>query len=193
MNLQSSNANKVTAMLKSRPAIIAFVVIILSGVIFLSHSVIGQDSENAQNEAAEPAQFWTVRCNKNEDGTESRKPGSCEIFQRLVVQESGQRVAEFAIGFPADQDNARGVVILPLGILLEPGMQMIIDEGEPFTFRPRYCNANGCFAFLSLSDELLEKLKRGSQASILFLDTSGQTIRVNMSLKGITKALEEIG
>ncbi len=181
-------------MLKSRPAIIAFVVIIFSGLVFLSHSVIGQDTQNASAETqAQPAQFWTVRCNKNEDGTENRDPGSCEIFQRLVVQESGQRVAEFAIGFPADQDNARGVVILPLGILLEPGMQMIIDEGEPFTFRPRYCNANGCFAFLSLSDELLEKLKRGSQASILFLDTSGQTIRVNMSLKGITKALEEIG
>lgn len=188
--------------IKSRSLIAASIMAAVAGVLFVGHSVIGQDKTKESTEATAsrdaPAELWTVRCAENEEGEKMEGRGGCEVFQRLVAAEGGQRVAEFAIGFPEDKEAARGVIILPLGILLHTGgdvatTQMMIDDGEPFSFRPRYCDLGGCYAYLNLNAAVLDMLRKGKQISFLFLDRQGKTIRVNMSLDGISKALKKIG
>ncbi|NCC21777.1 MAG: hypothetical protein EOM26_04855 [Alphaproteobacteria bacterium] len=187
---------------KSRSLVIAACTLgVAAGVVFASHSVTGKEkAKPAGTEAAQnaPAELWSVRCAEGEDGEKMQGRGGCEVFQRLVAAEGGQRVAEFAIGFPEDKEAARGVIILPLGILLHTGgdvatTQMMIDDGEPFSFRPRYCDLGGCYAYLNLNAAVLDMLRKGKQISFLFLDRQGKTIRVNMSLDGISKALKKIG
>jgi invasion protein IalB len=192
--------NNIIKVMKSRYTILVFIAAAVAGIFALSHNVVGQESDKkAEVEASavpeeEQKNPWSVRCNELAEGEEvsEAKRGRCEVYQRLVMAESGQRLAEFAIGFPEDQENARGVVIMPLGILLNPGVQMMIDDGDPFTFKVRYCNQGGCFAYLSLSEEVLKMLKKGNEASFLFMEPGGKTVRVNMSLMGLTKALKGI-
>lgn len=131
---------------------------------------------------------WSVRCDAQREGDQK---GHCEVFQRLIVQETGQRVVEFAIGFPQDKDNARGVMILPLGISLPEGAQMKIDDGQVFKFNMRYCTVDGCVAFLNMNKVLLDKLRNGKEATITFKTINGQGMDVRMSLSGFTKSLEE--
>lgn len=149
----------------------------------------------AQNDDA--GESWVMRCNEPQDGKSgAAKPDqnkSCEIFQRLVVSDSGQRIAEFAIGFPSDQDMARGVAVLPLGIMLDQPLTMQIDDGKPFTFKVRYCVQDGCYAFLNLTPEIIDMLKRGGKVVFSFTTLAGQPISIDMSLKGITKALKGLG
>ncbi|MCB9990858.1 MAG: invasion associated locus B family protein [Rhodospirillales bacterium] len=133
-----------------------------------------------------PGSAWTVRCQEQDKG-------HCEIFQRLVVQETGKRMAEFAIGFPEDKKTARGVMILPLGILLTDGVQMQIDDQQPFKFKVRFCTNDGCFAYLNLNDAVLGMLQKGNKATIRFKSMQGQEIDLPISLSGFTKALQEIG
>lgn len=182
--------------MKSRYTIAVFVLIAIAGLFTLVPHVVGQEKKDARPVAATEAQkeAWHIRCNEPEEGEAApeEKRGKCEIFQRLVMAETNQRVAEFAIGYPVDMDTARGVVIMPLGILLPPGVQMMIDDGEPFQFKVRYCNQGGCYAYLALNDAVINQLKKGTEAAFLFMDPSGKTVRVNMSLKGLTKALKEI-
>lgn len=156
---------------------LVLVTIMAAGILMKGQPVASQDEA--------PASLWSVRCDEG-------KENSCEIFQRLVVKETGQRVAEFAIGFPEDKDVARGVVVLPLGILLTGGAVMQIDDGQAFKFDVRYCSQQGCFAFLNLDKALLDRLRNGNNATVIFKTLEGKSMSVNLSLKGFTKSLKEV-
>lgn len=142
----------------------------------------------AQQVVESDGDLWTMRC--EEEGPQA---GQCEIYQRLVLTDSGRRVSEFAIGFPEGRDSGRGVIILPLGTVLTDGIAMKIDEGPAFSFRPRYCVPDGCYAFLSLSGQVLDSLKRGYEAEVTFSTIGGQDARLQFSLAGLTAALREMG
>lgn len=139
----------------------------------------------ASQEQPAPESSWIVRC--QEAGA-----ARCEIFQRLIVQETGQRVAEFAIGFPEDKGAARGVVVLPLGILLTDGVQMQIDEHQPFSFKVRFCTADGCYAYLNLNETVLDLMRKGGKAVLSFRSLQGQNVEIPISLTGFTRSLAEI-
>ncbi len=136
---------------------------------------------------------WTVRCGEKKEGDTAA--AHCEIFQRLVSKDSGQRVTEFAVGYPdgpgAGRD-ARGVIVLPLGVVVDEGMDMQIDEGQKFKFRVRYCMAKGCLAFINLNDNLLAALSSGGEARITGKAFNGQEVNIRISLDGFGGALRKI-
>ncbi len=186
--------NNVMEIMKSKYTLAIFIIAAGIGMFTLIHTVSGQEDrqERAVSRTASDKP-WLVRCNKTEEGSEpDKKSGNCEVYQRLLVADTGQRFAEFAIGYPPDREAARGVVVMPLGIMLPPGGQMVIDDSDPFEFEYRYCNQSGCFAYLTLSEPVIDMLKKGNEAAFLIMDTSGKTIRINMSLMGLTRALTEI-
>lgn len=139
---------------------------------------------------AQQEQTWVPRCNENpENGAQE-----CEIFQRLLVRKTGQRVAEFAVGFPEGRtNNARGVIVLPLGILLNEKTSLQIDAEQPFNFQMRYCTQNGCYAFLDLTPAIIEMMKKGNEAAFHFITLEGNAMSIELSLAGFTKALDGVG
>jgi invasion protein IalB len=110
----------------------------------------------------------------------------------LIVKDTGQRVVEMAVGFPKDKQNARGIVIAPLGILLQPGVQMKIDDREAFKFHVRFCDTAGCFAFIELNDKVLSAMKAGQKIVLIFQSIDGKSVNVELSLKDFAKALAAI-
>jgi len=164
----------------------AFVVLTIGLMFFPS---VGQSAGKDKKE--EPKSAWAVRCNEKKDEKDKDK-GRCEAYQRLAVKETGQRVVEFAIGYPDDKKAARGVIILPLGLLLPEGVQMRIDDGAAFKFQIRYCTAEGCFAYLNLNEAVLDTMRKGTDAVVIFKTIQGQDMSIAMSLSGFSKALKEI-
>lgn len=146
--------------------------------------------EQTSKTASENNSPWSVRCNKDEQGNAA----GCEVFQRITVKESGQRVIEFAIGYPQGKEKpAKGVIILPLGVLLPAGVKMQIDDQEKiFAFNIRSCVPVGCVSHVNLSQEVLDLLKKGVVANIQFVADNGQNVVIKISLKGFTKALSSI-
>jgi invasion protein IalB len=138
---------------------------------------------------------WTQRCPEQKP---DQKPGKklCEIFDRIDMKESSMRVAEFAVGFPQEKglekDAARGVVVLPLGILLDVAVQMKIDDGKPLVFKNRFCTNAGCFSFISLGKDILDSMKKAKAVAFLFKTSEGQNVNLIMTLGGFEKALQEI-
>lgn len=131
---------------------------------------------------------WQKRCpdktNKN-----------CEIFERMQVK-GGARVAEFAIGYdPKNSDHsvARGAVVLPLGILLQPGVALKIDDDKPAAiFQNRYCTNDGCFSFVNFNKDILNALKKAKVVHFLFKGAEGQDVNLVMNLKGFEEALKTL-
>ncbi|MCF8496580.1 MAG: invasion associated locus B family protein [Alphaproteobacteria bacterium] len=159
-------------------------------VVSQSGSSSGAQSAAGSNDSV--GQAWFVRCNQESPENVTAKRGKCEAFQRLVVKESKKRLAEFAIGFPDDKAEARGIVVLPLGILLQAGVEMKIDEGRSFKFDVRYCDNGGCYAYLNLTPEILDIMRGGTKATLSFMSAKPQTVNVEMSLEGFGKALAEV-
>lgn len=137
--------------------------------------------------AQELPSAWGTRCEKDAKG----RAQACEMYQRLVDMQSGMRVAEFAIGFHGG-NTARGVIVLPLGILLPGGVTMSIDDQESFKFSVRYCTAQGCIAHVDLDDNLIALMKANGQAIFRYRTYQGEMIKMPMTLAGFTKAYNEI-
>ncbi|MCK5517838.1 MAG: invasion associated locus B family protein [Alphaproteobacteria bacterium] len=131
---------------------------------------------------------WVKRC--------SEESKDCEIFQRIDVKKSSMRIAEFALGFPhkngAKKGNARGVVILPLGILLEKGITMKVDSGLPSVFKISTCTKQGCFLQIDVSKNLIDMMKKGNLVYFIFESADGRKVNLVMSLAGFSKALRSI-
>ena len=148
--------------------------------------------DSAVAEAASMETTWFLRCNEEGDVEANSKRGKCEMFQRQDVKETGQRVIEFAIGYPEGKDQARGILIMPLGIYLPAGAQMKVDENEPFKCQVRTCTAGGCVAYLTLTDPVLDIFKKGDKATVYMVQSDGKTVAIDIPLKGFTKTLKDI-
>lgn len=142
--------------------------------------------------AAESGETWVKRCSKDEKDKNAKE--YCEVFQRLVMKEGGKRFMEFAVGYPEakDAETARGVLVLPLGIMVSEDMAMDVDGKSSFTFKLRSCQADGCYAFLKLAPSVLETMSKGKQINVLFMSATGQKISAQMSLDGFGKALKKV-
>lgn len=164
---------------------IALVFLLVAGVFFVNSS----DTQAAPENVA-----WKTRCVDLPpvEGQEKSAGKYCEMFSALSVQETGQVFMDVAIGYPNGQDMARGVVKLPLGILLTDGIAMQVDDGEVNKFYVRTCVDKGCFAYISVNDALLGEMKRGNQAVFAFKNAEGRPISVPFPLSGFTKALKDI-
>lgn len=175
------------------------IILAVFGVAVLVQFSAPQAKAETKPEAKKPANLeflntkdaWQVRCNEGADAASPTK-GQCEIVQRLSIQETGQRLIEFAIGYPAEKENARGVLILPTGILLEQGLSMAVDENKPMAFKPRYCLPNGCFAFVSLNETVLEAFRKGGVVNIEMTQMNGEKLSIPMPLSGFSAALDKV-
>lgn len=151
---------------------------------------------------------WTVRCEGE------GKAQICEAFQRLTHAQSGARVMEFAIGFPQAEREVkknltaiappsaalelgrdmpgRGVIVLPLGIMLNEGVILKIDQSKRYPFEVRYCTGEGCYAYIDLPRATIDHLGRAMNATISFTTLDKQNISLPIDLKGFGGALQAI-
>lgn len=146
--------------------------------------------------ASNDGKAWANRCDelKDKDGKSTGK--YCETFQRLSVlsgegdKKQAQRVAEFAIGFPpADKGKASGVLILPLGIVVDGDIKVQIDAKDVMKFRVRYCDMGGCAAIMKLDGSLIDKMTKGKVMTVKAMAFSGAPVDVPFRLDGLAEAL----
>lgn len=131
------------------------------------------------------SKFWAKRCEKDSS--------YCEIYQTLTVKKTGQRLLEFALGYPKDQKGkAQAVVILPLGVIMTDGIGIQVDEGEMNKAMVRFCNTSGCYVYMTLPDKVVESMDKGKAMSVLFLDGAGKKVRIQMPLEGFGAARKQI-
>lgn len=134
---------------------------------------------NAFSEEVETKK-WNVRCDESN--------GKCEVFQRYIIKETGQRIIEFAIGYPEKDKGAVGVIILPLGIKVNQPIQIKMDEKEYQVFEVESCSQDGCFSTIKVDSSFINALQGSAVVSFAFYNLANQTINVEMSTKGFTEA-----
>ena len=81
-------------------------------------------------------------------------------------------------------------VTLPLGMSIQPGTRVIVDQGQPMTGPYVICFNNGCMADYEASAELIGKLKKGQGLVVQGINGAGQPISLVLPLGDFAKAYD---
>ena len=132
-------------------------------------------------------QDWTVRCEQTDAGQRN-----CLIFQTLADQDNDRPVLQISVGYPNPGGGPAAMLIVPLGVALEPGMRIQVDE-EPTIQAPfNHCNRMGCVVGFPMTAELIDAFKRGITSRVTVFDLTGQPISLDVSLRGFTAGFDSI-
>jgi len=143
-----------------------------------------------QPPAAEQPQLifspWTKFCLK---GQEANAKQVCFTGKDGRV-ESGMPVVAAVLIEPENEPKKILRVTLPLGMSLQPGTRVIVDQGQPMTGPYVICFNNGCMADYEASAELLGKLKKGQGLVVQGINGAGQPISLVLPLGDFSKAYD---
>ncbi len=144
----------------------------------------------AQQGQAEQPQLifspWTKFCLK---GQEANAKQVCFTGKDGRV-ESGMPVVAAVLIEPEGDPKKVLRVTLPLGMSIQPGTRVIVDNGQPMTGPYVICFNNGCMADYEASAELIGKLKKGQGLVIQGINGAGQPISLVVPLGDFAKAYD---
>ena len=126
---------------------------------------------------------WTKVCPK---GQEANAKAVC-LTGRDGVVETGIPVVAAVLIEPEGDPRKTLRVTLPLGMALQPGTRVVIDEGQPMTAPYVICAGNGCMADYEASNELIANMKKGKGLSIQGVNGAGQVIALILPLDNFGK------
>ena len=149
----------------------------------------GTASRQPQAQAGEQPQLifspWTKFCLK---GQEANAKQVCFTGKDGRV-ESGMPVVAAVLIEPENEPKKVLRVTLPLGMSIQPGTRVIVDNGQPMTGPYVICFNNGCMADYEASGELIGKLKKGQGLVIQGINGAGQPHQPGGAAHGFRQGL----
>jgi invasion protein IalB len=135
---------------------------------------------------------WTKICGK--DSPPANTKVVCLIVKEARIREARPEIGQFAASaaLVESEDEPKKIlrVILPLGMQIQPGTRVFIDQG-PSTQRPYLvCFANGCMSDYDADAAMVTKLAKGQELVIQAIESSGQPVTVKLPLADFAKAYD---
>jgi invasion protein IalB len=136
---------------------------------------------------AEPSQpEWTKVCGKDQNT-------NTEICYttRDFVSDQGQPVLALAVYDVKGQQPQKVVrFVMPLGLLLQPGLRFTVDQGQAVAGRYVMCLPNGCFAEAQVKDDFIAALKKGANLNVSVQNQMAREITFAVPAAGFGKAFD---
>jgi invasion protein IalB len=140
----------------------------------------------AQQAADSP---WVKICNTDP----SSQQKVCLITQELRT-DTGQFLASLAIREVDGEARRRLLASVPVGMLLQPGLQLQIDDKEAVRAQYSICFPNACYAELPLdNDAMIKQMKAGGKLRLTVLNQQAKPVPFEMSLVGFTATYDGAG
>jgi invasion protein IalB len=138
---------------------------------------------------AEPSQpDWTKVCGKD-------PASNAEICYttRDFVSDQGHPVMAVAVYEQKGGQQTQRVVrfLLPLQLMLQPGIRFAVDQGQPTPGRYALCFPNGCFAeAIGLKDDFIAAMKKGTNLNVSVQNAAAREVTFAVPLAGFGKAFD---
>lgn len=136
----------------------------------------------------EPSQTdWTKVCGKD-------PTSGAEVCYttRDFVSDQGQPVLAAAV-YDVKGPQAQKIVrfLMPLGLLLRPGIRFAVDQNPPAAGAYTICFPNGCFAEATgLKDDFANALRKGTHINVSVQNQVGREVTFQVPLAGFGKAFD---
>jgi invasion protein IalB len=99
---------------------------------------------------------------------------------------------QIAVGYPPKSTEPQAIITLPLGVLLQPGIEFKGGTAEAIRVPFGVCVKNGCIAIAKMSDVVIKGMKSGTKGSIKFAAAQRKIIEIPISLSGFTAAFNSL-
>jgi invasion protein IalB len=129
---------------------------------------------------------WFKICNK---GKEANAKTVC-VTAKDGRLENGMPVAAAALIEPQGEARKLIRITVPLGMQLQHGTRLIVDQDTPATAPYFMCFPNGCMADYEASTDMINKLKKGHTLTIQAINMQGQAISLPLPLADFAKAYD---
>ena len=134
----------------------------------------------------EPSQTaWTKVCGKDE----AAKKEIC-YTTRDFVSDQGQPVLAVAIYDVKGDVNKIVRFLMPLGLLLQPGIRFGVDTAQPTPGRYAICFPNGCFAEAQVKDDFINAMKKGTTLSVSVQNQGAREVSFAIPLTDFAKGFD---
>ncbi len=171
---------------KGRWALLRLQPMLCAAMLTLSMPALAQQATlpNGANSLQETYQDWQLSCAVRENTR------ACAVSQDQT-QENGQRLLAVEIG--VGSDGAVATLLLPFGILFEPGVTPQIDDQAPLPpVRFRTCLPRGCIAVMPTDQATLDRMRTGSTLKLIVTTAANTSMTFPVSLSGLTAALDRL-
>jgi invasion protein IalB len=129
---------------------------------------------------------WMKVCGK---GTEAGAKEVC-VLTKDGRLENGMPVAVVQLFEPQGEARKLLRVTVPLGMQLQHGTRLIIDQEQPATAPYFMCFPNGCMADYEASADMVGKMKKGKTLTVQAINMQGQAISLPLPLNDFAKAYD---
>ncbi|MFI5015203.1 MAG: invasion associated locus B family protein [Hyphomicrobiales bacterium] len=109
---------------------------------------------------------------------------------RDFVSDQGQPVLAVAMYDVKGKPEKISRFILPLGLLLAPGIKFSVDQGPSADGKFAICLPNGCFAEGTTNDAFITTMKKGTTLNVKFKNQVGNEVTFQVPLAGFGKAFD---
>lgn len=139
--------------------------------------------------AAEPAPQgtatnWLVTCSNQMDAARL----DCSMSQSVVLAANGARLTTVIVQ-PTDVGYDL-TLILPFGLDLQAGVQLVIDQVDWQKLPISTCEAGACYSAISLDAAAITKLSEGTALDVQLINRQGEAVTLGLTLAGFTASLE---
>lgn len=128
---------------------------------------------------------WTKICSKDPQAGKE----ICLITQELRA-ETGQFLASVAVREVQDDPKKQFIIAVPPGMLLAPGMRLVVDQSTPVGAAYAICFPNACYGDAAITAEFVTSMKKGTQLVVQAINQTGRTVNFQLMLKDFAKAYD---
>lgn len=154
---------------------LVFAVSFLSANIALAQTPMPAPEENLFTD-------WRVLCQPALQVT------TCQMLQSASAGEDGNAIFLLSISPGEDTGASYGVVTVPVGVYLAPGIEIRVDHRRPFKVLYEICDRTGCHAGFKLSGSVLSAMRNGLDAKVRVWTAKTQAVEFAVSLRGFSAA-----
>jgi invasion protein IalB len=134
----------------------------------------------------EPSQTtWTKVCGKDQTANKE----IC-YTTRDFVSDQGQPVLAVAVYDVKGDPNKIVRFLMPLGLLLQPGIRFGVDTAQPTPGRYAICFPNGCFAEATVKDDFIAQMKKGTNLSVSVQNQGAREVSFSIPLSDFGKGFD---
>ena len=140
------------------------------------------EEETAKKPTENP---WFKVCEVNKE----TKKQVCALNIRIFSPEK-QPIAQVRIIEQKGASQKLLSIIMPPGLLIQPGMRVQVDKSNIGTAKFQVCTPSACIAEATLGSKFIGSLKRGSEMNIVGIDQARKQAGFKVTLSGFTAAYD---
>jgi invasion protein IalB len=150
----------------------------------LPGAAVAQEAATEQNITAQETP-WQVNCTPAAEGAGL----NCSMVKSLILAQGEQVLAQAAV---VQGDPLVLRILVPHGMALEQGLQVLVDGVEVATPTFRTSLPGGAIAVADLTPDLEDALRSGAVLQIAGMQNNGNALRLEMSLAGFSASVDKL-